>query len=1214
MSVDTAQVVGSYQLERLLGRGAFCVVHEAKHIGSGERVALKQLKRVVPAALSAFKREFRTVQGLHHPNLVELRELFEFEGTCAIAMEFVPGRDLVQHVRGEAFELGYDPGRLGASFAQLAQALDALHSAGVVHRDVKPRNVLVTSTGRVVLLDFGLAERADNHSSALPGVGTAAYMAPEQATGGAVGPAADCFALGVCLYEALTGELPFGGGGVLDAASDREPVPVRPAARAPRVSVELDALCMRLLDPNPARRPGCAEVARMLGAGEAPALAARARIHEDFAGREPELSELRAGLARSRQGQFTLLLVEGESGIGKSALIAEFSRRASSWPGGALILRSRCYEGELTAYKAFDEAMEQLATELAAFSEEQRSALLPERPVLLERLFPAFLTVTHAARSPGRAVPADPVAQRLAGFQALAALLERLCVTRPVVFEIDDLQWADADSFRLLRALAVEQSAAPLLIVAAVRPRGELSELAAGAVATLQSWPCCQTLALTGLAAPDARRLLAGLLPDATEPLLSSVLRESRGHPLLLSEMARYLRSTHRQVNHDRSLRLGDALRARIDVLEPVAEALLSAVALAGRPYPRAILASALGQPLSEVNLRASELLAERLLRPRQSHELACYHDSIRIVAQARLEPARRSAIHASLADALAATGAASPADLALHRDAAGQVSQALPAYCAAATQALAALQFTRAEQLCARALELSEQAGVSGSRRSAIVRLRADALSRAGHSARAAELYFELAAGVEGEEHTQLRTLGVQQLLHGGDLERGVTAARRLLAEHGLPLPDSLAGALTRIVWDRTCTWLPSLGGGARGSEAAGPLDRSRLHALWALAMPFTWLDVTAGAVLTTHHLRLAHRVREPTHMARALAEDASGRAIRNAEDPKVRELLERARALYDPEREPALEVNVAYREGSSALMRWDVAGALERLEYAQRLGTERCPDQPWLLTNLRIALGPVFLYAGQHRRLQQASATWLAEASDRRDQFALTLMACLGAAYVTDLMADRPDEALAAVQAAVARWPREPFTFVHAGELFASCQIELARGGAGAYHWLDREAPRLARAIMMKNAFGKAQWLTWRASACLAARPGAAEARAGALLAEARDLTEKLRRLGVRLGALRAALLETEFAALAGNHARAIELAEVARTAGERCGDMMIASAARYLHGLMQGGEQGATERRTVLEQFASQGWQTPRRAIASVCPSIDELEAAG
>jgi eukaryotic-like serine/threonine-protein kinase len=269
---------GRFVLQRRLGRGGMGVVYRAMDHVRQCQVALKILRQLTPEAVFRLKREYRGLQGIEHPNLVRPGEILEEEGRWFFTMELVEGADFSSYVRsfepagqGEARD-GEQPRvcdeqRLREAFAQLIDVLAALHGSGTIHRDVKPSNVLVTHRGRVVLLDLGLI--ADRWQAEQPResniVGTAAYMAPEQATAVPVGPEADWYAAGVLLYKTLTGELPFSGAPLSMIAAKRGAPPAPPSARAAGVPGDLEELCMRLLEPDPRCRPGEAEIRRRLG-------------------------------------------------------------------------------------------------------------------------------------------------------------------------------------------------------------------------------------------------------------------------------------------------------------------------------------------------------------------------------------------------------------------------------------------------------------------------------------------------------------------------------------------------------------------------------------------------------------------------------------------------------------------------------------------------------------------------------------------------------------------------------------------------------------------------------------------------------------------------------------------------------------------------------------------------------------------------------------
>ena len=231
---------GRFEVLRLLGEGGMGVVHAARDTERDEVVALKSLRHLGGEALLRFKHEFRALQDLHHPNLVALGELLEEDDDWFYSMELVEGVDVLTWIDG-------DRDRLRDVLRQLAAGLGALHQAGKVHRDIKPSNVLVTHAGRVVLVDFGLVTESRAPESSDPSiVGTAAYMAPEQAASRPVGPAADWYAVGCILYEALTGRLPFEGTTIEVLMHKLEREPPLPSQLV-SVPGDLDALCGELL-------------------------------------------------------------------------------------------------------------------------------------------------------------------------------------------------------------------------------------------------------------------------------------------------------------------------------------------------------------------------------------------------------------------------------------------------------------------------------------------------------------------------------------------------------------------------------------------------------------------------------------------------------------------------------------------------------------------------------------------------------------------------------------------------------------------------------------------------------------------------------------------------------------------------------------------------------------------------------------------------------
>lgn len=232
----TPQQIGCYQVQRKVGEGRLATVYLA-HDGAGSPVALKVLRRECAgneARKAAFAREFAVPLAVPNRHIIRVFDQVASDGYAAIAMEYIGGGHLGAIIRD-----GLTPQAALFLLRQAAVALQALHRQGFAHGDVKPANLLLRSTGELVLADFGLARRlADAQSPARPGLmlGTPRYAAPEQAQGGAVGTAADVYSLGVVCYEMLCGKPPFDGQTVLEVTSQHL------MAAVPRLPGELACL------------------------------------------------------------------------------------------------------------------------------------------------------------------------------------------------------------------------------------------------------------------------------------------------------------------------------------------------------------------------------------------------------------------------------------------------------------------------------------------------------------------------------------------------------------------------------------------------------------------------------------------------------------------------------------------------------------------------------------------------------------------------------------------------------------------------------------------------------------------------------------------------------------------------------------------------------------------------------------------------------------
>jgi eukaryotic-like serine/threonine-protein kinase len=254
---------GRYEVEEELGRGGMAKVYRGTDTVLGRPVAVKILAPQFtddPSFVDRFRREAQAAARLNHPNLVSVYDTGSDDGVHFIVMEYVEGRTLADYLAGGGRIM---PQRAIEIAEAVSQALTAAHAQGVIHRDIKPGNIMITPSGDVKVADFGIARviaGAETIAQTAAVLGTAAYLSPEQAQGQPVDQRSDLYSLGCVLYEMVAGRPPFTGDSPVAVASKQvleQPVP--PSKLNPDVSPQLDAVIMRTLAKNPDNRYGSAE-------------------------------------------------------------------------------------------------------------------------------------------------------------------------------------------------------------------------------------------------------------------------------------------------------------------------------------------------------------------------------------------------------------------------------------------------------------------------------------------------------------------------------------------------------------------------------------------------------------------------------------------------------------------------------------------------------------------------------------------------------------------------------------------------------------------------------------------------------------------------------------------------------------------------------------------------------------------------------------------
>ncbi len=460
------RTVAQYEIQGVLGRGGTAVVFKVLDRETGEFRALKMTSsQPTETELHRFKREFRVMSRLAHPNVIDVYRYGVFETRPYFLMELIEGRDLRSHLRATVDRAGYHV-RVAEALLQVVRALAYIHDRHIVHRDLKPGNILVKHVGSVKVMDFGIAfeTEAATPSRASKLMGTLAYVSPEQATGRRVDGRSDLYSLGVILYELLVGAKPFKGHSVSQMVYKHlHETPANPRERVPDVPPLLSDLALSLLAKRPHDRPQTAQEVRVAletfltgGLSAAPvglvagATSSPPPLNEPrFVGRDEVLAALRKRLAGLASGCGGLALVGGEAGVGKSRLIEEVCRLEEVET--AFVLSGRCQAQSVSSYNGFREIL-RTAIGIHASGSGLGTALTPPQISLLLAAFPDLDDILGSPPVKNGEIR-DGVPDWLSLFTAVRAIFERLTEQQPVILVLDDLDQADEAGLALLHAL-----------------------------------------------------------------------------------------------------------------------------------------------------------------------------------------------------------------------------------------------------------------------------------------------------------------------------------------------------------------------------------------------------------------------------------------------------------------------------------------------------------------------------------------------------------------------------------------------------------------------------------------------------------------------------------------------------------------------------------------------------------------------------------------
>jgi len=1116
---------GRIEVVRKLGSGAMGAVYEARDRGS--RVAVKALHNLNPDQLYRLKKEFRFLADVTHPNVVVVHELFAENHLWFFSMEVVQGAPLDQYwalrtfsgekLRTDARFVAADAPLLRDLLRQIIEGVAAIHDAGLLHRDLKPTNVMVENQGRVVILDFGLvsdqAPDGIGHTVQHAISGTPGFMAPEQAAGQPATMASDWYAVGVMLYQMLTRRLPYEGTlpAVLRAKQDCDAP--RPSVVSPETPADLDELCAALLARDPSQRP-TTEHMRALCAGW-PVLGAAARAmsgmatrgHASFVGRREVLAELESLYRKTRAGKPVLAMVRAQSGMGKTRLLGSFVEHLQR-TDDAFVLRGRCYEREAVPFKAFDEVFDGLTRILLRFSDEQAAQLVPRHAHTLARLFPVLLRVA-AFRQAAQGTPhgSEPHVQRL-GFAAVREMLCRISDRRPLVLVIDDLQWAEIDSVRLLSEILAPPEPPNLFIVCSYRAEEEQNSIVREVLSFQHV--ACESIELGPLRPSEAVELALSALPadlEGREHEAELVASESHGIPLYVLELSRS-RSYGPASGAPASL-LG-LMQRRLAALPTEARTILELSALAGRPLPREVLLHAcdpVAYPAALSVLRAAKLVQS--VGDTQDGALEPYHGIVRDAVLATLDPSTIVTHHAALARALETTGCQDPEWLAQHLRSAGQSERARDFAVKAARQAMDALAFNRAADLYELALELSD----TQVPQPAVQREYGDALARAGRGAEAAEAYLIASRHAGGAEALLLEGFAASQWLRVGHLDEAVRLLRVVIERNQLPWPESTTETVARLLFNRARIRASGLHFVVRREEDVPRHLLDKLDALYPAQTALGTFDYLRGACFATMALPLALKAGEPKRLVTALASEAVYSVMLDGQGGtqragKIRDSIDTVSAnMQDP-----YGIGVAQLTASLCAYwggQWNKV--VEPAVRAEEIFGQRVAGGTWEATLVRSVRHTVLIHGGGLPQLSAEVPGALLDAVQRSDRYAeIDLMRGMITVHLRDDQVDEAFRVLERMRALLERFPLVSLNHLVLSANVATClyagRIEEAKQRLETL-WSDCRKVALHRFPLIRL-----NYLGMRADCVRADTRRSASDRAGELMKLAREAAEPL------------------------------------------------------------------------------------------------------
>lgn len=664
-----------YEIMHRLGQGEMATIFQARDLYTEQLIALKYLPHtnLDPYTLSQLKHEFAALKQFHHPNLVDVYELDQVSGEDSyfFTMANIGGQTwrtwaqehLIPHQQ-QAYPVFYE------QIAQLCRALMYIHQQGLIHYDLKPDNVLVTSEGQIKLIDFGLSS-AVSQESGQHLRGSPAYMAPEYIQGFAVDHRLDLYALGVSLFELTTAHLPF-------PAPDTTTIlrhhlltpPAIPTAFATKIPLPLQRIILRLLEKRPQQRFRTAnDVIYALNEHSPvaytleetiPSMLTTSTDQSPLVGHTDAFDQLQRRLQQAQHNHGSLTLLSGSEGVGKTRLLRELKTQATL--RNCLVFEGFCLAEAQVPYAPWLDILSQLV----AYHRQHMPEILQVHAAPLQHLLPQLGDQLNET------VPANKITVDKQNLMTATTRLLRAC-DQPAAILIENLHLADTETLDLLLHLANEASNHRWLLAGSYNPHAIDSEHPLNALLhqiTVFEREHLTIVSLTKLSPALSVELVQNLLETDYPPevLLPPLVTISQGNPLFIEMLVHLLRlegSLYAGEQHwtfvvEQLVGLPESLNAVLqrlyDLLPAEAKQLLLWAAVINYPLELDILTRVTTLPALTLRQQLQQLLRHRFLRLVEHNgqpKYQFYHQRIRQFVYEQLVTDQHQSYHQRVGEAL---------------------------------------------------------------------------------------------------------------------------------------------------------------------------------------------------------------------------------------------------------------------------------------------------------------------------------------------------------------------------------------------------------------------------------------------------------------------------------------------------------------------------------------------------------------------------------